>query len=217
MRVVLLGPPGAGKGTQAERIKDKFRLTRIATGDLLREAVRRGTSLGRQAQDFMLRGRLVPDRVILALMRDKIREGASGFILDGFPRSITQAEKLDKLLEAENKKLDLVINLEVNHNEMISRLKGRVICPECGRTYNKDEFVDQPLICKDCGTHLSQRSDDNPDAIEERLKVYLRHTLPLVDYYKGKGILRSISGEGSPQGVFQRIVDLLYSPGSIGI
>lgn len=215
MRVVLLGPPGAGKGTQAERIKDKFRLTRIATGDLLREAVRRGTSLGRQAQDFMLRGRLVPDRVILALMRDKIREGASGFILDGFPRSITQAEKLDKLLEAENKKLDLVINLEVNHNEMISRLKGRVICPECGRTYKKDEFVDQPLICKDCGTHLSQRSDDNPDAIEERLKVYLRHTLPLVDYYKGKGILRSISGEGSPQGVFQRIVDLLRKVKSV--
>jgi adenylate kinase len=211
--VVLLGPPGAGKGTQATRIKDEFRLTHIATGDLLREAVRRETSLGKLTQDFMLRGRLVPDRVILALIRDKIREGASGFILDGFPRNITQAEKLDKLLEAENKKLDLVIKLEVNHDEVVSRLNGRVICPECGRTYNRDEFVDQPLICKDCGTHLSQRSDDNPDAIEERLKVYLRHTLPLIDYYKRKGILHSISGEGTPQKVFQRIVDLLDSLG----
>jgi len=207
--IVLLGPPGAGKGTQAKGIKDEFGLTHIATGDLLREAVRRGTSLGKQAQDFMLRGRLVPDRVILALIRNKIRQGASGFILDGFPRNITQAEKLDKLLEAENKKLDLVINLEVNHNEVISRLNGRVICPGCGKTCNRDNFVDQPLICKDCGTRLSQRSDDNPDAIEERLKVYLRHTLPLIDYYKGKKILRSISGEGSPQEVFQRIVDLL--------
>ena len=209
MRIVLLGPPGAGKGTQAKRIKDEFRLTHIATGDLLREAVRRTTSLGERLQDFMLRGRLVPDRIILALIRDKIREGGPGFILDGFPRSITQAEKLDKLLEAENKKLDLVINLEVNHNEVISRLKGRVICPECGRTYNRDDFVDQPPICEDCGTHLSQRSDDNPDAIEERLKVYLGHTLPLVDYYKEKAILRSISGKGTPQEVFQRIVDLL--------
>lgn len=208
-----MGPPGAGKGTQAKIIKDEFRLTHIATGDLLREAVRRGTSLGKQAQDFMLRGRLVPDRIILALIRDKIREGASGFILDGFPRNITQAEKLDKLLEAENKKLDLVINLEVNYNEAISRLKGRVICPECGKTYNRDNFAGQPLICKDCGTHLSQRSDDNPEAIEERLKVYLRHTLPLIDYYKGKGILRSISGKWTPQEVFQRIAGLLDSPG----
>ncbi len=209
MIIVLLGPPGAGKGTQANKIKDEFGLTYISTGDLLREAVRRGTSLGKQAQDFMLQGRLVPDRVILALIRNKIREAASGFILDGFPRNITQAERLDKLLEMDNKKLDLVINLEVNHNEVIIRLSGRVICPECGNTYNRDNFVDQPLICKDCGTRLSQRSDDNPDAIEERLKVYLRHTLPLIDYYKRKRILCSISGEGSPQEVFQRIVDLL--------
>jgi adenylate kinase len=207
--IVLLGPPGAGKGTQAERIKDEFGLTHVATGDLLREAVRRETSLGKQAQDFMLQGRLVPDRIILELIRNKIRGGASGFLLDGFPRNIIQAEELDELLEAENKKLDLVINLEVNHNEVIDRLNGRVICPECGKTYNMDHFADQPLVCKDCGTRLSQRRDDNPDAIEERLKVYLRHTLPLIDYYKGKGILLSVSGEGSPQEVFHRIVDLL--------
>ncbi|MFQ6067690.1 MAG: adenylate kinase [bacterium] len=213
MIAVLLGPPGAGKGTQAKRIKDEFRLTHIATGDLLREAVRRGASLGKHIQDFMLRGRLVPDRVILTLIRDKIREGASGFILDGFPRNITQAEKLDELLEAENKKVDLAINLEVNHHEVVSRLNERVICPECGKTYNRDEFISQPLICKDCGTHLSERNDDNPDTIEERLKVYLRHTLPLIDYYKQKGILHSISGEGTPQEVFQRIVDLLDSLG----
>ena len=213
MRIVLLGPPGAGKGTQAKRIKDEFGLTHIATGDLLREAVRKGTSLGKQAQDFMRRGRLASDSVILALIRDKIREGASGFILDGFPRNITQAEKLDKLLEKENKKLDLIIDLEVSHDEVITRLNGRVICPVCDRTYNRDDFVDQPLICKDCGTHLSQRSDDNPDAIEERLKVYLRHTLPLIDYYKKKGILLSISGEGTPQEIFLRIVDLLDSSG----
>ncbi len=209
MIIVLLGPPGAGKGTQAKRIKDEFGLTHVATGDLLREAVRRETSLGKQAQDFMLQGRLVPDRIILELIRNKIRGGASGFLLDGFPRNIIQAEELDELLEAENKKLDLVINLEVNHNEVIDRLNGRVICPGCGKTYNMDHFVDQPLVCKDCGTPLSQRSDDNPDAIEERLKVYLRHTLPLIDYYKKKGILLSVSGEGSPQEVFHRIVDLL--------
>ena len=209
MIAVLLGPPGAGKGTQAKRIKDEFKLTHIATGDLLREAVRRGTPLGKLIQDFMLRGRLVPDRLILALIRDNIRKGGPGFILDGFPRNMTQAEKLDKLLEAENKKLSLVINLEVNHDEVVSRLNGRVICQECGWTYNRNEFVDQPRICKDCGAHLSQRSDDNPRAIEERLKVYLRHTLPLIDYYKRKGILVSISGEGTPQEVFRRVVDLL--------
>ncbi len=213
LKIILLGSPGAGKGTQAKKIKDKFRLTHIATGDLLREAVRRRTSLAQQTQHFMQLGRLVPDRIILSLIRDKIKEGASGFILDGFPRNVIQAEKLDKLLEAENKKLDLVINLEVNHTEVISRLNGRVICPKCGRTYSRDELVDQPLICKDCGTHLSQRSDDNPDAIEERLKVYLKHTLPLIDYYKGEGILRSISGKGTPQEVFQHIVDLLDSLG----
>ena len=209
MIIVLLGPPGAGKGTQAKKIEGEFGLTHVATGDLLREAVRRETSLGKQAQDFMLRGRLVPERIILDLIRNKIRGGASGFLLDGFPRNIMQAEELDELLEAENKKLDLVINLEVNHNEVIDRLNGRVICPECGKTYNVDRFVDEPLVCKDCGSRLSQRSDDNPDAIEERLKVYLRHTLPLIDYYKEKGILLSVSGERSPQEVFHRIVDLL--------
>jgi adenylate kinase len=207
--IVLLGPPGAGKGTQAKRIEGKFGFTHIAMGDLLREAVRRETSLGKQAQDFMLRGRLVPDHIILSLIRNKIREGTSGFLLDGFPRNIIQAEKLDELLEAENKKLNLVINLEVNHNEVINRLNGRMICPECGKIYNRDNFVDQPLVCKDCGSRLSRRSDDSPDAIEERLKVYLRHTLPLIDYYKEKGILLCVSGEGNPQEVFQCIVDLL--------
>jgi len=207
--IVLLGPPGAGKGTQAKKIEGEFGLTHVATGDLLREAVRRETSLGKQAQDFMLRGRLVPERIILDLIRNKVRGGASGFLLDGFPRNIIQAEELDELLEAENKKLDSVINLEVNHNEVIDRLNGRVICSECGKTYNVDQFVDEPLVCKDCGSRLSQRGDDNPDIIEERLKVYSRHTLPLIDYYKGKGILLSVSGERSPQEVFHRIVDLL--------
>lgn len=209
MIIVLLGPPGAGKGTQAKKIEGEFGLTHVATGDLLREAVRRETSLGKQAQDFVLRGRLVPDRIILNLIRNKIKGGASGFLLDGFPRNIIQAEELDELLEAENKELDLVINLEVNHNEVIDRLNGRVICPECGKTYNVDHFVDEPLVCKGCGSRLSQRSDDNPDAIEERLKVYSRHTLPLIDYYKEKGILVSVSGEKNPQEVFHRIVDLL--------
>ena len=207
MYMVLLGPPGAGKGTQAEKLKDKLGLIHIAMGNLLREAVRKKTPSGEEARAFMEKGKLVPDYVILQLLKNEIEFEKKGFILDGFPRNLSQARKLDELLDKEAEKLDLVINLQVKEAVLIKRLMGRLICSECGKVYHKSNIDGSIKICKDCGASLLQRNDDNPDIIKRRIEVYLEHTYPLIDYYRKKRILRNIQGEGTFKEVFQRIME----------
>jgi len=207
--MVLLGPPGAGKGTQAKKLKDKLGLVHIATGDLLREAVVKKTPLGQQAESFMKEGKLVPDYIILEILKDKIKQESKGFILDGFPRNLFQAKKLDDFLDRENKRLDWVVNLKIRESVIIERLSGRLVCPECGHIYNKENLNNSMKICQICGASLFRRADDNPETIKERIRVYLEHTYPLIDYYKKRKVLLSVQGENSPEEVFQEIINLL--------
>ena len=203
MRLVLLGPPGAGKGTQAQKLSKGFGLVHLSTGDLLRKAVNEGNSLGQRAKSFMNKGELVPDSIILELLESEI-EKKDNFILDGFPRNLTQAEKLSEVLQQKGKKLDLVINLEVDEATIIKRLTRRMICPKCGKIYHIDE-IGPEKICQRCGVKLYQRSDDDEKVIKNRFQVYLKHTRPLIEYYKRKGILYQISGKGSPEEISERI------------
>ena len=209
MHLVLLGAPGAGKGTQVERLKGKLGLVHIAAGDLLRKAVKERTLLGQKAENFIKEGRLVSDDIVLELLEDKIREEKKGFILDGFPRNLFQAKKLDEILHRENRRLDLVINLEVKESTIIERLSRRLVCSSCGRIYNKENLGDFSSTCRVCGASFFQRDDDNSEAIKERIKAYLKHTHPLVSYYRKKKILYNIEGEQSPEEITQEILNLL--------
>jgi len=209
MHLVLLGSPGAGKGTQVEILRSKLDLVHIATGDLLREAVKGRTLLGQKAENFIKEGRLVPDDVILELLEDKIKQEKKGFILDGFPRNLFQAKKLDEILHGQNKGLDLVINLEVKESVIIERLSGRLLCSSCGRIYNKEDLGNSNSTCRVCGVSLCRRDDDNSEVIKERIKTYLKHTYPLLDYYRKKRVLYNIQGEKSPQEVAQEIMNFL--------
>jgi adenylate kinase len=208
MRVVILGPPGAGKGTQAEKLARKFAISHLSAGDLLRESVSRGTSLGEKARAYMVKGELVPDWIILEIVGEKMERSKDGFILDGFPRNISQAKALDQYLKKRREKLSMVINLEVNRDTIIKRLTGRLICSQCGKVYHIEKIPPQ-MVCQECGAKLKQRMDDSYHTINNRIEVYLKHTHPLIVYYKKKGLLKSISGEGSPQEVFHRILKLL--------
>jgi len=209
MYLVLLGAPGAGKGTQVEKLKGKLGLVHIAAGDLLREAVKERTLLGQKAEDFIKQGKLVSDDIILELLEDRIREEKKGFILDGFPRNLFQAKKLDEIMHRENRKLDLVINLEVKESTVIERLSGRLVCSSCARTYNKGNLGNFDSTCRVCGASFFQRDDDNPEAIKERIKTYLKHTHPLINYYRKKKILYNIEGDQSPEEIAQEILNFL--------
>ena len=188
MNLVLFGPPGAGKGTQGTVLAEKRGLMKISTGDILRDAVRAGTTLGLEARKFMDAGELVPDSVILGLVREAIQDAGSGFIMDGFPRTIAQAEGVDRMLGEMDKSIDAVIVLDVPDEALVQRLSGRRSCPNCGAVYNV--YFDKPKTeekCDRCGGELVHRADDRRDTVVRRLEVYKEQTSPIIDYYKQRG------------------------------
>jgi len=212
MNLIFLGPPGSGKGTQAKMLVDKYGIPQISTGDILREAVKEGTPLGKEAKKYMDEGKLVPDEVVVGIVRERLKEPdcTKGFILDGFPRTIPQAEALDKTLEEMGKGIDHVLSLEVDKEELVRRLSGRRTCKKCGAMYHI--IFDPPKkdgICDRCGGELYQRDDDKEETIRERLRVYEEQTAPLIEYYRKKGLLRPIDGVGKIEEIFARITEAI--------
>lgn len=214
MKLIILGPPGAGKGTQAARICEKFDIPHISTGDIFRANIKNNTPLGQKAKEYMNKGELVPDTLTCDLVFDRIMQddAKKGFLLDGFPRNIFQAEKLDEVLEQRNLKIDSVINIEVDDKLLIDRAVGRRVCKDCGATYhisfNKSKLEN---ICDKCNGELYQREDDKEDTIKNRIEVYNQNTKPLIDYYNKKGNLANISGEKDIDVVFEDIVKAVES------
>jgi adenylate kinase len=216
VRLVLVGPPGAGKGTQAEFIAAHLAVPKISTGDILRANVADGTELGREAKKFMDAGRLVPDQVVIDMVRDRLAEpdAEDGFLLDGFPRTTPQAQELDKLLDYMGAGLDVVLELVVDEDEVIRRLSGRRTCRGCGKIWHLE--FDPPSredVCDRCQGELFQRDDDKPETVTERLRVYARDTAPLSDYYGAQGKLVGIDATGPVEDVTQRAIDALRSYG----
>jgi len=212
MRVVFLGAPGVGKGTQADRVATQYQLAKISTGDLLREAVRNQTALGLEAKNYMDQGKLVPDAVVIGLVREKLADPscAKGFVLDGFPRTVPQAEELGKALASKAMALDRVLNFQVSREDVVRRLSGRRSCPKCQATFHVDfAKPKQDGICDRCGESLVQRSDDRRDAIETRLKVYDEQTAPLVRYYDERRLLSPVDASGAVDVVFQHLSEAL--------
>ncbi|HHW20590.1 MAG TPA: adenylate kinase [Thermodesulfovibrio thiophilus] len=212
MRLVFLGAPGAGKGTQAKRLVEKYGIPQISTGDLLRAAVAAGTALGKEAKAYMDRGELVPDSVVLGMVKERLSQDdcKKGFILDGFPRNVAQAEALDKMLVEMNMPLDVALNLDVPFDDLMKRLTGRRTCRSCGQMYNI--YYSPSKVegkCDKCGGELFQRDDDKEETIRKRLEVYRTQTEPLINYYSKKGILKSVSGTGSMDKIFSDICAIL--------
>jgi adenylate kinase len=215
MRLVFLGAPGVGKGTQADKAAAQYRIRKISTGDLLRESVRNKTPLGLEAKEHMDQGRLVPDLVVIGLVREKLADSshANGFILDGFPRTVPQAEALAKVLVERGLQLDRVINFIVSREEIVKRLSGRRSCPKCQATYHV-EFAPSKsgTLCERCGEALIQRSDDQREAIEMRLRVYEEQTAPLINFYETQGMLTHLNGAEAVEAVYHNLVKALGVP-----
>ena len=215
LRVVLLGPPGAGKGTQAKLLREKFEVCQVSTGDILRKAVADQSPLGKEASAFIKRGDLVPDSVIVKLVAERLKEKdcAPGFILDGFPRTIPQAQSLEEILQKMRLGLQAVLLVQVPHTVIVERLAGRRTCRNCGALYHVN-FNPSTVesICDRCGGELVQRDDDREETISARLKVYDNQTAPLVDYYRERGILREIDGVGSVDDIRNRLIKALEEP-----
>lgn len=210
MRLVLLGPPGAGKGTQANKISKKFGILHISTGEILRSEINRGSPLGKKAYCYVNEGKLVPDRIILGIIKDKIgsKEATNGFLMDGFPRNLKQAKMLSKMLDGLEMKLDRVINIEVDEDEIIKRLNNRRVCSSCGKIYRLGGDIEvNERECRECGGELKKRSDDEIDVVMNRLKVYEKETKPLIDYYASKGLLLNVDGKGSEKEITERIIN----------
>jgi adenylate kinase len=208
LNLILLGPPGAGKGTQAERLVGDFDLPYYATGDILRGAVKEGTELGRQAKEFMDRGDLVPDEVICGVIVERIDspEALDGFLLDGFPRTLPQAEALEQALDPLGRRLTAVLSIEVDDDEVVRRLSGRRVCERNGHPYHVDfDPPKNPGFCDQDGSPLIQRDDDREETIKHRLDVFHEQTEPLVDHYEAKGLLRRFDGSRSPDEVHAHI------------
>nr|WP_274609548.1 adenylate kinase [Mesobacillus boroniphilus] len=210
--MVLMGLPGAGKGTQADKIVGKYNIPHISTGDMFRAAIKEGTELGLQAKSFMDKGELVPDEVTIGIVRERLSKAdcEKGFLLDGFPRTVAQAEALDSMLADLGKKIDFVINIDVDQSILMERLTGRRICKNCGATYH---LVFNPPakegVCDRCGGELYQRADDNAETVQNRLDVNVQQTKPLLNFYEDKGYLRNINGQQDIDVVFADIEELL--------
>ncbi|EOD01011.1 adenylate kinase [Caldisalinibacter kiritimatiensis] len=214
MRLILLGPPGAGKGTQASKIVKKYNIPHISTGDIFRKNIKEGTELGKKAKEYMDKGFLVPDEVVVAIVKDRLMKDdcKEGFLLDGFPRTVAQADALDTELSNLNVSLDKVLNISVSKENLIERAVGRRVCKECGETYHvKFNPPKKDNICDACGGELHQRKDDTEETVTKRIEVYLEQTKPLIDYYSEKGILVDINGEQDIDAVFSDIVSVLGS------
>jgi adenylate kinase len=205
---MIMGPPGAGKGTQAERIAKEFSLLHISTGDIFRNAIKEGTETGKKAKEYMDKGALVPDEIVIEVVRDRLSKPdcASGVLLDGFPRTLEQAEALDDVLNDLGMVFDAVINVDVNEEELLNRLTGRRVCRNCGTTYHiKFNPPKVRTICDHCGGELYQRSDDTIDTVKERLVVYKKQTFPMMEFYQRKGIFENFDGARDIDEVFQDI------------
>jgi adenylate kinase len=203
-----MGPPGAGKGTQADKIVAKFNIVHISTGDMFRQAIKSGTALGKEAKEYLDQGLLVPDEVTNGIVRERLVKSdcENGFLLDGYPRTVAQAVSLDEMLFDLNMHIDAVLNIVVSHSLLLDRLTGRRICKECGTTYHKTFNPTKEFdVCDRCGGKLYQRKDDNIETVESRLRVYNNQTKPLLDYYKAKGNLFNINGEQDIDKVFAEI------------
>lgn len=214
MKLLILGPPGAGKGTQAVQISKKFDIPHISTGDIFRANIKGNTPLGKKAMEYMNKGELVPDELTCDLVFDRIMQddAKKGFLLDGFPRNIFQAEKLDEVLKQRNLKLDCVINISVEDSVLIERAVGRRLCKECGTTYHiKFNTTKVEGICDECGGSLYQRDDDKEETIKNRIDVYNKSTKPLIDYYTKQNIIANIDGQKDIDIVFADIVKAVES------
>jgi adenylate kinase len=212
MKLVLLGPPGAGKGTQAKMMIEKYQIPQISTGDILRQAVKDGTALGKEAKTYMDQGELVPDKLIINLVKERIKadDCKEGYIFDGFPRTVAQAEALDNVLKGLSTKLDAVVSINVPEDEVVKRLSGRRTCKNCGTLYHI--IYNSPTkggICDKCGGELFQRDDDNETTIRQRLSVYQAQTSPLIEYYSKQGLVKAIPGTGEPMEIFTAICEAL--------
>ncbi len=205
LNIIFLGPPGAGKGTQAQRICAKLDIPQISTGDILRRAIREGTEIGLKAKSFIDAGQLVPDDVVIAIVDERLKEKdcEKGYILDGFPRTVPQAEALKAIA-----RIDVVLNLDVPDEDLISRLSGRRVCPKCGATYHLNH-LNGKTDCAACGESLIQRDDDKAETVKNRLAVYHRQTAPLVTYYQEAGLLKTVSGAQGMEETFEAILKVL--------
>ena len=212
LRTILLGPPGAGKGTQAAKIVEKYGVPHISTGDIFRENIKKGTELGKKAQEYMNRGELVPDDLVIEIATTRLLEDdcRNGFLLDGFPRTVYQAEKLDEFLAARDSKIDKVLDIAVEKEELITRLTGRRVCKSCGASFHVVNIPPkQEGVCDYCGGELIQRADDNLETVTNRIDVYEAQTMPLIDYYEKAGNLVHIDGSTGLENVFADIVSAL--------
>ena len=212
MKIIMLGAPGAGKGTQAKQIAGKYSIPHISTGDIFRANIKNGTELGKKAKEYMDQGLLVPDELTCDLVMDRIQQDdcKNGFVLDGFPRTIPQAEALDAALTKIGEKMDYAIDVDVPDENIVNRMSGRRACLDCGATYH---IVSLPPKtegkCDHCGSNLVLRDDDKPETVQKRLSVYHDQTQPLIDYYKNQGILKSVDGTQPMEAVFTAITDIL--------
>lgn len=212
MKIIMLGAPGAGKGTQAKKISAKYQIPHISTGDIFRANIKNGTELGKKAKTYMDQGLLVPDELVVDLVVDRVNQAdcAEGYVLDGFPRTIPQAEALDAALSGMGQKMDFAINVEVPDENIVNRMSGRRACVDCGATYH---IVYAPTkvedVCDKCGGDLILRDDDKPETVTKRLSVYHEQTQPLIEYYNNAGILKEVDGTVDIEDVFRAIIDIL--------